>query len=147
MLQEELIHKFLDCKTLAVIGVSRKGDIPANHIYKKFKESGYGVFPVNPNAEIIEGDTCYSNLSTLPEKPEAVMLAGRPETSEACIKECIELNVPIIWMHKGIGQGSYSPAAEALARENHIEVISNGCPMMFVGKVDPFHKVLRWFKR
>ena len=39
-------------------------------------------------------------------------------------------------MHKGIGPGSFPKKAEKAAEENHIKVIKNGSPMMFVDKVD-----------
>ncbi len=147
MIQTELIIEFLSKKKIAVVGVSRKGDIPANHIFHKFKDAGYDVYPVNPHAEVVEGLTCYPDISSLPEKPEAVMLAGTPVVSEKVMQECLDNHVDLVWMHKGIGQGSYSPKADQLAGEKGITVIKNGCPMMFVGKVDPFHKVLKWIKK
>jgi len=146
MLQKDLIQEFLKKKRIAVVGVSRKGDIPANFIFKRFRESGYTAFPINPNAEEVEGEKCYPDISSLPEIPEGVMLAGTPEVSEKCLLDCIENKVPIVWMHRGIGKGSFSPIAEVEAREHGIKVINNGCPMMFVGKVDGFHKLLKWFK-
>jgi uncharacterized protein len=146
MLQKDLIKKFLESKSVAIIGVSRKKDIPANAIFDKFKKAGYNVYPVNPNASEIDGITCYENIKALPEKPEAVLLAGPPSVSEAVVKECIDIGVKNIWMHRGMGKGSYSKKAESDCNENGIQAITNGCPMMFISPVDPFHKVFRWFK-
>ena len=44
----EAANEFLSHKSIAVAGVSRKGDTAANVIYKKLKNTGYQVFPVNP---------------------------------------------------------------------------------------------------
>jgi predicted CoA-binding protein len=146
MLQKDLIEFFLSQPIIAVVGVSGKKDNPANHIYKRFRELDYTVFPVNPNASEVEGDPCYATLEKLPLAPSAVMLAGRPEVSEELMHDCARLNVSVVWMHRGIGPGSYSRDASDLARKYGIKAIVNGCPMMFLGKVDPFHKVLSWFK-
>jgi len=146
MLQKALIREFLEKSSIAVVGVSRKADIPANSIFRKFQQAGYTVYPINPNADTVEGVKCYPNLASLPEMPEAVMLAGPPAATETAVQDCIRHNVPIVWMHKGIGRGSYSEKADHEAEANGVRVIRNGCPLMFVDKVDGFHKALRWFK-
>lgn len=146
MLQTGLIDFFLSQPIIAIVGVSRKGDAPANHIYKKMRELDYVVYPVNPHTMRVEGDKCYPDLKSVPLKPSAVLLAGTPDVSYEIVKQCVALHVQVIWMHKGIGMGSYSSKAEKLARAHDIQVINNGCPMMFLGKVDPFHRLLKWFK-
>ena len=147
MLQIDLINQFLDKKTIAVVGVSRKGDIPANNIYERFKKAGYSAYPVNPNAKEIKGEKCYSNLSDIPEKVEAVLFGSTPDASKEYVSQCKEIGVPIVWMHRGIGKGSYSEEATDLFRQEGIEVITNGCPFMFIKPVDPFHGFLKWVKK
>ena len=146
MLQVQLIREFLDEPSIAVVGVSRKGDIPANHIFKRFREAGYRAFAVNPNAGKIEGETCYHDLGSIPDHPSALFQAGTPEVSEQYAAECRGNGVKIAWMHRGIGKGSYSEKAERQFTENGIKVIGSGCPLMFITPVDPFHKLLRWFR-
>lgn len=147
MLQVELIQDFLSKEHIAVVGVSRKNDIPANYIFDKLKDNGYSVYPINPNTRSIKGEICYDSLHALPMAPEAVLLAGTPEVSAQTIDQCVELKIPIVWMHRGIGAGSYSKIAEEKCKRNGIEVITNGCPMMFIGKVDWFHLFLKWLKK
>lgn len=60
---KEAAQEFLAQKRIAVAGVSRQGDTAANAIYKKLRDSGYEVFPVNPNAAEVEGDRCYATLA------------------------------------------------------------------------------------
>ena len=147
MLQTELIMDFLNSKVIAVVGVSRKGDIPANHIFRKFRDSGYKTFPINPNTTEIEGTTCYPDLGSLPENADAVVLASTPDVSEQMVEEVHSLGASIVWMHHGMGTGSYSSEAEKKYLERGVKVINNGCPMMFLSPVDGFHKVFRWFKK
>jgi hypothetical protein len=147
MLQQDLINDFLTKKVIAVAGVSRKKDIPANYIFRKFRDSGYKVYPVNPNAEMVEGVVCYPSLADLPEKPEALMLASTPSVSEILIEECAKLGIELTWMHRGVGKGSYSEKAAKKASDLGVKAITNGCPMMFLEKVDPFHRFFRWIKK
>ena len=54
------VEDFLAQKRIAVAGVSRSDKAaPANLIYRKLRDTGHQVFPVNPNAEKVEGDACY----------------------------------------------------------------------------------------
>jgi hypothetical protein len=42
-----------------------------------------------------------------------------------------------------LARESFTKKAEKTAEENHIKVIINGCPMMFVDKVNGSYKVLK----
>ena len=147
MLQVDLIQEFLRKERIAVVGVSRKNDIPANEIFNRFKRNGYHTYQINPNSRSINGEICFETLHDLPMAPEAVMLAGSPKVSEQLAEDCARLKIPIVWMHKGIGVGSYSAVAEEKYKKHGIKVITNGCPLMFVGKVDIFHKFVKWLKK
>ena len=50
-------------------------------------------------------------------------------------------------MHKGKGVGRYYAVVEEKYKKHGIKVITNGCPLMFVGKVDIFHKFVKWLKK
>lgn len=145
---EQKVSEFLNQKTIAIAGVSRnpKGEV-GNGIYKKFKENRYNIYPVNPNAETIEGDKCYPDLKSIPENVNAVFIATNPAVSIEIIKQSIEAGVNTVWFHRAIGTGSFSEDAAKLGEENGLTVIRGGCPMMFISKVDPFHKMLRFFMK
>lgn len=146
MLQHKEIASFLQQKIIAVVGVSREGNLPANYILEKFRDNNYTVYPINPNTQSVNDLPCYPDISVTPEKPHAVVLASTPAVSLQVVRKCIELGIKHIWMHRGIGMGSYEPEAEKLCKVNHITPIVNGCPMMFVGKIDFFHRFLKWTK-
>jgi uncharacterized protein len=135
---------FLAHKRIAVTGVSRdpRGH-GANVVYRRLRERGYEVFAVNPNAERVEGDPCYPDLPSIPGGVEAVVIATRPELAEQTIRECGELGIRQVWMHRGPGPGSVSPAAARLGREQGITVIEGGCPCMFDPTGDLGHKLMR----
>lgn len=140
------VDDFLAQKRIAVTGVSRTKDTAANLIYRKLRGAGCEVFAVNPNAEQVEGETCYPSVTAIPGGVDAVMIVNRPALTEQIVRDCAAAGVPRVWMHRSFDAGGSSVSAEAVqfCREHHIEVIDAGCPMMFCAPVDFGHKVIRW---
>jgi predicted CoA-binding protein len=137
--------EFLAHKRVAVTGVSRQpGGHGSNVVYRRLRERGYEVFAVNPNAEEVEGDRAYHDLSSIPGGVEAVVIGTRPEIAEETMRECAELGITRVWMHRGPGAGSVSRAAAAYGRQHGITVIDGGCPCMFDPTADVGHKAMRF---
>ncbi|MDT7570728.1 MAG: uncharacterized protein QOE05_902 [Actinomycetota bacterium] len=135
---------FLRQQRIAVTGVSRSPKTHgANVVYQRLKESGYDVFAINPNATVVEGDPSYPNLAAIPGGVDAVVVATGAERVQATVEECDELGIGHVWMHRGPGPGSVSPAAAAYGRAHGISVIDGGCPLMFDPTSDRGHKVMR----
>jgi len=143
----EAITNFLAQRRIAVAGVSRSRTEAANTIYRKLRDSGYQVFPVNPKAAALEGTVCYPDLAAIPGGVDAVVVATHPEASLGVVSQCAELGIKHVWLHRSFGSGSVSNEAVSLCRERGIEVITGGCPMMFCAPVDVGHKCIRWFLR
>lgn len=59
------------------------------------------------------------------------------------MRECAELGISHVWMHRAVGAGSVSPAAADDGRTHGISVIDGGCPLMFPPTSDPGHKVMK----
>lgn len=141
---KEAASAFLANKRIAVTGVSRapKGH-GSNAVYKRLRDRGYEVFAVNPNADEVEGDRCYHSLKLIPGGVDAVVIATRPDTAEATMRECEELGIKQTWMHRLTGQGSVCDEATVYGREHGMTVIDGGCPLMFEPAADFAHKLLR----
>lgn len=137
--------QFLSSKRVAVTGVSRN---PAGHgsnvVYQRLRDRGYEVFAVNPNADKVEGDQCYHDLKSIPGGIDAVVIGTRPATAEITMRECAELGVKHVWMHRSFGSGSVSEAAAEYGRQQGITVIDGGCPLMFDPTADAGHKAMRF---
>lgn len=135
---------FLANKRIAVTGVSRnpKGH-GSNVVYQRLRERGYEVVAINPNADRVEGDPCYPDLTSVPGGVDAVVIGTRPEHAVATVHECADLGVKQVWMHRGPVPGSVSPEAVAYGREHGITVIDGGCPCMFDPTADAGHKMMR----
>ena len=142
---KDAASEFLAHRRVAVTGVSRT---PENHggnvVYKRLRERGYEVIAVNPNTDEVEGDRCYHDLRSIPGGVEAVVIATRPEIAEDTMRECAELGIGHVWMHRSFGSGSVSDAATEYGRQHGIAVIDGGCPCMFDPTADAGHKVMRF---
>ncbi len=147
---DNLVQNFLAQKKIAVVGVSDKRETGCNLAYTKFKENGYQVFAVNPRISTFNGDACYPNLKSLPEKPDAVFLLTNPKVTEQMVQQCVELGVKHVWMHcmmgtkPGLAAGmtSVSQSAVELCKANGITVIAGSCPNQYI-KPDFAHGMMR----
>lgn len=142
---KEAASEFLAKKRIAVTGVSR---MPQGHgsnvVYQRLRSRGYQVFAINPNADEVEGDRCYPDLTSVPGGVEAVVIGTRPQIAEATMRECAELGIKYVWMHRSFGAGSVSDTATEYGRQHGIRVIDGGCPLMFDPTADLGHKAMRF---
>ncbi len=147
---DNLVQDFLAQKKIAVVGVSDKRDTGCNLAYKKFKENGYQVYPVNPRMSTYEGGTCYADLKSIPEKVDAVFVLTSPKVTEQVIQQCVDLGIKRVWMHcmmgtkpgLAAGMSSVSQSAVEICNANGIAVIPGSCPNQFL-KPDFGHAMMR----
>lgn len=147
---DTMVQDFLAQKKIAVVGVSDKRDTGCNLGYRKFKESGYQVFAVNPRINNFEGDPCYPDLKAIPEKVDAVFILASPKVTDLIVSQCVELGVKHVWMHcmmgtkPGLSAGttSVSPSAVDVCKANGIAVIPGSCPNQFLNP-DGGHKFMK----
>ncbi len=143
----ETVGRFLAAKRIAVAGVSRKADVAANAVYRKLKKSGYEVFPVNPNADRVEGDACYADLAAVPGELDGVVIATHPKDAASVVRQCGDRGVRLVWFHRSFGPGSVSAEALDECKRLDVEGIVGGCPLMFCEPVDIAHRCMRWWLR
>lgn len=141
---KESAEKFLELSVIAVAGVSSTKKDAANYIFEKLKKAGKEVYPINPNANEIDGVPCYPDLSSTPTTPEGVVIATNPKVTLSIVEECDRLGIKQAWIHKSMDNGSYSKEAEQFCKEHEIKLIPAGCPMMYCKPVDFPHKCIKW---
>jgi predicted CoA-binding protein len=142
---KEAATNFLSCKRVAVTGVSRKPESHgSNVVYKRLRDRGYEVFAVNPNADTVEGDRSIHSVAEIPVGVDAVVIGTAPERAEATVRQCDDLGIKQVWMHRSFGGGSVCDGATVYGREHGMTVIDGGCPLMFEPTADLGHKVMRF---
>ena len=147
---DPLVDAFLAQKNIAVVGVSDKRETGCNAAYRRFKEAGYTVSGVNPRISTFEGDPCYPDLASIPDKPTAVFIMTKPSVTEEIVQQCVDTGVKHVWMHcmmgtkPGLAAGTTSVSQDAvqMCRENGITVIPGSCPNQFL-KPDFGHTIMR----
>ena len=147
---DDLVKSFLDQKRIAVVGISDKRETGCNLAYKKFKENGYQVYAVNPRISTYDGDVCYADLKSIPDKPESVFILANSKVTEQIVGQCVELGIKHIWMHcmmgtkPGLGANvtSVSQSAVEMCKANGIEIIPGSCPNQFLNP-DFAHAMMR----
>lgn len=147
---DSLVQDFLAQKKIAVVGISDKRDTGCNLAHKKFKENGYQVYAVNPRISTYDGQPCYPDLKSVPEKVDAVFILANPKVTEQIIQQCVDLGVKRVWMHcmmgtkPGLAAGmtSVSQSAVEMCKANGIAVIPGACPNQFL-KPDFGHAMMR----
>ncbi len=141
------VAEFLEGKRIAVGGVARGGDQPANFIFRRLRETGHDVVPVNPNATEVEGERCYPDLASIPGTVDGVMIVTHPSISADLVRQASARGIRKVWFHRSFGDGSVSRAALAECEARGITPIVGGCPMMYCGTVDFGHRCFRWWLR
>ena len=140
MTSKKLINEFLSERNIAVVGVSRSGKKFGYTLFKDLKTKGYNVYPVNPNAALIDNEKCYPSLLALRGKVNAAVLVVPPFATKEVVKDAYSAGIKKIWMQLG----SESEEAVIYCREMKIDVIKNECVLMFAEPAAFFHKAHRW---
>lgn len=140
MTSKKLVGEFLSQKKIAVVGVSRKKTKFGNTIYRELKQKGYKVYPINPNINFYEGEICYPDIVSLPEKVDAVVINISPAQSGKVLGEIKETGIKKVWLQ----QGSESDEAVKFCEENGIDCIWKECILMFVQPSAFIHRAHRW---
>lgn len=129
------INLFLGSKTLAISGVSRNHQKFGNMVFRILKEKGYQLFPINPNADAIDGTTCYHSVKDIPSDITTLLIVNHKKDTAGVLKEAIEKGFRHIWIQRG----SESDEALQLAQENNINLVSKACFLMYANPKG-FHK-------
>jgi hypothetical protein len=141
------VADFLAGKRFAVAGVSRQPQQAANAVYRKLCNSGFEVFPINPNAAEVEGVRCYPNLASISESIDGVVVATHPRNALDIVRQCVERGVRQVWFHRSFGTGSVSDDAIQECKARSIHCIVGGCPLMYCEPVDLGHRCMHWWLR
>jgi predicted CoA-binding protein len=137
------INRFLDQKTLAVAGVSRKDTKFGNILYKELSGKGFTVYPVNPAMETYKGKVCYPTVKALPDGVNGLVIVTNPDQTLKLIREGEEKGIRNFWVQ----QGAESKEAMEYAETSNSNIIFKECLMMFAQPVRSIHGVHRFFKK
>jgi acetyltransferase len=90
-----VFESFFNPKSVAIIGASRQKGKVGYEILSNMIEAGYKgkIFPVNPNADTIEGLKCYPDLQSIGQIPDLVIIVVPANAVPAVMQQCANAGV------------------------------------------------------
>lgn len=123
--EEDLRRVLLDCKTVAVVGISPVPYKPGYFVAEVLKEFGFKLYLVNPNytGQEILGEKVYACLEDIPEEIDMIDVFRRPSAVPALVKEAVEKGFKVFWMQPG----TESPEAIKQLDKEGYTVVAGRC--------------------
>ena len=139
----EAIQRFLACRRVALVGVSRNPRDFSRSLLREMVARGYDVVPVNPAAKEVDGRPCFPSVGAVSPPVEAALLMTAPAQSARAAQDCLDAGVRALWFHRGIGPGAATPAALSACAARGAEVVAGECIYMHLPHASLPHRVHR----
>jgi predicted CoA-binding protein len=141
-----LVERFLRCRRIAFVGLSRHPRDFSRVLFRDLVERGYDVVPVSPHDFEVQGRRTFPLVRAIKPPVEAALVMTPPQRSEEVVLDCAAAGVQLVWLHRGAGTGAVSPEALRAAADHGLEVVPGECPYMYLdapGFVHAAHRFLR----
>jgi len=112
-----------ESRSIAVVGISNKLGRPSLTVASYLKGQGYRIIPVNPTIQDVNGEKCYPDLTSIPEKVDIVDIFRKPADVLPVVEEAIRIGAKAVWMQEGI----VNEEAAGKAREAGLQVVMDKC--------------------
>ena len=117
----------LDCRTIAVVGLSAEWHRPSFFAAKYMQQHGYRIVPVNPRyaddgGEVL-GERCYASLTDIPHAVDLVDVFRRSEDALPIARQAVEIGAKGLWQQIGVK----NLEADRLAREAGLDSVFDRC--------------------
>jgi len=121
---DALMRRILEsAKTIAVVGLSSRPDLPAHTVPVYLQAHGYRIIPVNPTMAQALGEPAYPDLLAVPQPVDVVQVFRRAEDVPPVIEQAIQIGARAVWMQEGI----VNDEAADRARRAGLDVVMDAC--------------------
>ena len=134
------IQKFLEPRKLAIAGASRNMKKFGGSVFKELRENGFELYPINPNADEIQGVKCYNSVEELPADVIHLFIVTPKYETDIIARAAVKKGIQMIW----IQQESDTPEAVKTIEDAGIPLIYKKCIMMFASPVKSVHRFHRF---
>jgi len=89
------MQQFMDPKSVALIGISRKSGPGSFNLMEIMADFGYSgeIYPVNPNAGEILGQKAYPNVTAVKKKIDLAVITSPRQTTLRILQDCVAANI------------------------------------------------------
>ena len=135
MSRNEIKQILTECKTVAVVGLSREVGKDSHRVSAYLKAHGFCIIPVNPFADEVLGEKSYKSLLDMPpeiQKTIEIVDVFRPsEDVPPIVEQAVKLhakygNLRVVWMQLGI----VNEGAAEVAKKAGLTVVMDKCIMV-----------------
>jgi acetyl coenzyme A synthetase (ADP forming)-like protein len=139
------LESFFGPKSVAIVGASRQKGKVGYEILTNLVQGGYPgqIFPINPNAESIEGLRCYADLQSIGQVPDLVIVIVPARYVPGVMEECVKIHVKSVIIitagFKEVGKEGRELEEQVvrIARRGGIRFIGPNC----LGVIAPSHRL------
>jgi len=124
------INEFLSQPAFAVAGASTNREKYGNKVVRVYQQNGKNVYPLNPKAEVVEGEKAYPNISSLPTPAVALSLVTPPPITLTIVREALARGVRHFWMQPG---AENEEAIEEAERQGASVIHGGPCVLVALG--------------
>ena len=126
------VRTFLEPKSVAVIGASRKPDSIGGRLFRNMITQPFGgvVYPVNPTTPVVQGVTAFASVLDIPGDVELAAIAVPAVNVPAVVDECGRKGVrSLVVISSGFGE----VGPEGVARQHELMEIVRAHGMRLIG--------------
>ena len=112
-----------DVKTVAIVGLSPKPSRPSHRVAQAMQKFAYKIVPVRPDVASVLGEKAYNSIADIPFKVDLVNVFRAPEHVPLIVDQCIQCEIPAIWLQEGI---IHDQAAQT-AKDAGLSIVMDKC--------------------
>jgi predicted CoA-binding protein len=113
---------------VAIIGASPDRHKFGNKALRAFRTQGFTVIPINPHADVVEGERAYASVLDYPGTIDEASVYVPPEIGLGVMDELKKKGVPVVWLNPGADGRAVVERARALGLETRV-----ACSIIGVG--------------
>jgi len=129
------LESFFNPKSVAIVGASRQKSKVGYEILANMIGAGYKgkIYPVNPQADTIEGLQCYPDLESIEQVPELVVIIVPAKIVSAVMQQCVKVGTRAVIIitagFKEVGKEGRELEEQIvqIARQAGIRIIGPNC--------------------
>lgn len=140
-LTQKNIDDFLSQKKIAVAGASAKKQNFGNSAIQELKKKGYTVFPLHPDAETVEGLTCFKKVEELPSDVTSVYIATNKKHTNCILTDSYKKGIRHFFVQQ------MSDDENTLSAAGDSNLITGQCFFMHLAPVRGIHRFHRSIKK
>lgn len=139
-MSSKTIKEILNCRNIAVVGVSRNHKGFGFTAVQSLKNSGYTVYAVNKNSIAGNGDNLYPKLSAIPVALDTIITIVPPTETINVLHDAVHLGIKKVWLQPG----SDSKEVKDFCERNKLQFVSGECIIMYLKNIGFIHRAHKW---